>query len=181
MLEQIDHSLAVALGERDRNTGEHCQRVIGLSLAPLQTVVHAARTRSADSVQALPAAGLPGAASSFAATGAPVSAARNTRRLGSAPLLLAAVIAYTRPPLKKNENTSGEPSAKFSPACSTSLGSAQGASSVSFGSQASGPLAGAPCVGVSFGAHDHESFEPFAPLFVAHSTRDLHDWLLAHA
>ncbi|MFO1339249.1 MAG: HAD-IA family hydrolase [Burkholderiaceae bacterium] len=41
--------------------------------------------------------------------------------------------------------------------------------------------AGAPCVGVSFGAHDHESFEPFAPLFVAHSTRDLHDWLLAHA
>lgn len=34
--------------------------IIGLSLAPLQTVVHAARTRSADSVQALPAAGLPG-------------------------------------------------------------------------------------------------------------------------
>ena len=33
VLTQIDHSLAVALGERDRNTGEHCQRVIGLSLA----------------------------------------------------------------------------------------------------------------------------------------------------
>jgi phosphoglycolate phosphatase len=40
--------------------------------------------------------------------------------------------------------------------------------------------AGAQRVGVSFGAHDHESFEPFAPLFVAHSTRELHDWLLAH-
>jgi phosphoglycolate phosphatase len=40
--------------------------------------------------------------------------------------------------------------------------------------------AGAQRVGVSFGAHDHESFEPFAPLFVAHSTRELHDWLLAN-
>ena len=40
--------------------------------------------------------------------------------------------------------------------------------------------AGAARVGVSFGAHDHESFEPFAPLFVAHSTRELHDWLLQH-
>ncbi len=41
--------------------------------------------------------------------------------------------------------------------------------------------AGTARVGVSFGAHDHESFEPFGPLFVAHSTRELHDWLLAHA
>ncbi len=41
--------------------------------------------------------------------------------------------------------------------------------------------AGAARVGVSFGAHDHESFEPFAPLFVAHSTRELHDWLDEHA
>jgi phosphoglycolate phosphatase len=41
--------------------------------------------------------------------------------------------------------------------------------------------AGAACVGVSFGAHDHEAFEPFAPLFVAHSTRELADWLLANA
>lgn len=40
--------------------------------------------------------------------------------------------------------------------------------------------AGTACVGVSFGAHDHESFAPFAPLFVAHSTRELHDWLLQH-
>jgi phosphoglycolate phosphatase len=38
--------------------------------------------------------------------------------------------------------------------------------------------AGAPCVGVSYGAHDHDSFAPFDPLFVAHSTRELHDWLL---
>jgi len=40
--------------------------------------------------------------------------------------------------------------------------------------------AGTPRVGVSFGAHDHASFEPFEPLFVAHSTRELHDWLLRH-
>ena len=40
--------------------------------------------------------------------------------------------------------------------------------------------AGTARVGVSFGAHDHESFEPFEPLFVAHSTRELHDWLLRH-
>ncbi|MFT7721775.1 MAG: HAD-IA family hydrolase [Roseateles sp.] len=41
--------------------------------------------------------------------------------------------------------------------------------------------AGAPCVAVSFGAHHHDSFAGFAPLFVAHSTRELHDWLLDHA
>lgn len=41
--------------------------------------------------------------------------------------------------------------------------------------------AGAACVAVGFGAHDHESFAEFAPLFVAHSTRELHDWLIAHA
>ena len=40
--------------------------------------------------------------------------------------------------------------------------------------------AGTPCVGVSYGAHDHEAFAEFNPLFVAHSTRDLHDWLLQH-
>ncbi|HJV68486.1 HAD-IA family hydrolase [Ideonella sp.] len=40
--------------------------------------------------------------------------------------------------------------------------------------------AGTACVGVSFGAHDHESFQPFSPLFVAHSTRDLHDWLVTN-
>ncbi|MBK7616891.1 MAG: HAD-IA family hydrolase [Vitreoscilla sp.] len=41
--------------------------------------------------------------------------------------------------------------------------------------------AGAASVGVSYGAHDHEAFAPLNPLHVAHSTRELHDWLLAHA
>jgi phosphoglycolate phosphatase len=41
--------------------------------------------------------------------------------------------------------------------------------------------AGTPSVAVSFGAHDHESFAEFEPLHVAHSTRDLHEWLIAHA
>jgi phosphoglycolate phosphatase len=41
--------------------------------------------------------------------------------------------------------------------------------------------AGTPAVAVSFGAHDHESFDAFEPLFVAHSTRELHDWLIDHA
>jgi phosphoglycolate phosphatase len=38
--------------------------------------------------------------------------------------------------------------------------------------------AGTARVGVSFGAHDHETFEPLGPLFVAHSTAQLHQWLL---
>jgi phosphoglycolate phosphatase len=41
--------------------------------------------------------------------------------------------------------------------------------------------AGAPSVAVSFGAHDHAAFDEFEPLFIAHSTRELHDWLVAHA
>jgi phosphoglycolate phosphatase len=41
--------------------------------------------------------------------------------------------------------------------------------------------AGTPRVGVSFGAHEHASFAAFDPLHVAHSTRELHDWLLDHA
>jgi phosphoglycolate phosphatase len=41
--------------------------------------------------------------------------------------------------------------------------------------------AGAAAVGVSYGAHDHAAFAPLNPLHVAHSTRELHDWLLAHA
>lgn len=41
--------------------------------------------------------------------------------------------------------------------------------------------AGVPGVAVSFGAHDPQSFGPFSPLHVARSTRELHDWLLAHA
>jgi phosphoglycolate phosphatase len=40
--------------------------------------------------------------------------------------------------------------------------------------------AGTPSVAVSFGAHGPNAFAEFAPLFVAHSTRELHDWLLAH-
>lgn len=41
--------------------------------------------------------------------------------------------------------------------------------------------AGVPSVAVSFGAHDHESFAEHQPLFIAHSTRELHDWLVQHA
>lgn len=41
--------------------------------------------------------------------------------------------------------------------------------------------AGAASVGVSFGAHASEAFAPLEPLHVAHSTADLHDWLLRHA
>ncbi len=40
--------------------------------------------------------------------------------------------------------------------------------------------AGVAAVGVSYGAHDHEAFDAHAPAFVAHSTRELHDWLLAN-
>lgn len=40
--------------------------------------------------------------------------------------------------------------------------------------------AGTPCVAVSYGAHDHAALAEFNPLFVAHSTRELHDWLLVH-
>jgi phosphoglycolate phosphatase len=41
--------------------------------------------------------------------------------------------------------------------------------------------AGVACVGVSYGAHPSEDFHRFEPLFVAHSTRELHDWLHEHA
>jgi len=41
--------------------------------------------------------------------------------------------------------------------------------------------AGVACVGVSYGAHPSEDFHRFGPLFVAHSTRELHDWLHEHA
>ena len=40
--------------------------------------------------------------------------------------------------------------------------------------------AGTARVAVSFGAHEAGSFEEHAPLFVAHSTEELHRWLLAH-
>ncbi len=41
--------------------------------------------------------------------------------------------------------------------------------------------AGTPSVAVSFGAHEHEAFAAFGPLHIAHSTRELHDWLILHA
>ena len=41
--------------------------------------------------------------------------------------------------------------------------------------------AGCASVGVSYGAHDHGEFAALQPRFVAHSVRELHDWLLAHA
>jgi phosphoglycolate phosphatase len=40
--------------------------------------------------------------------------------------------------------------------------------------------AGTPRVGVSYGAHEAEAFDEHGPLFIAHSTRELHDWLLAN-
>jgi phosphoglycolate phosphatase len=41
--------------------------------------------------------------------------------------------------------------------------------------------AGVACVAVSYGAHPSEDFHRHSPLFVAHSTRELHDWLHEHA
>jgi phosphoglycolate phosphatase len=40
--------------------------------------------------------------------------------------------------------------------------------------------AGVASVGVAYGAHAHETFRGYAPLHVAHSARELHDWLAAH-
>jgi phosphoglycolate phosphatase len=41
--------------------------------------------------------------------------------------------------------------------------------------------AGVASVGVSFGAHAHEAFAPYSPLFIAHSMQELHDWLMENA
>jgi len=41
--------------------------------------------------------------------------------------------------------------------------------------------AGCASVAVSFGAHEPEAFAALAPLFIAHSTAQLHGWLAAHA
>jgi phosphoglycolate phosphatase len=41
--------------------------------------------------------------------------------------------------------------------------------------------AGCPSVGVSYGAHEPGEFDALQPLFVAHSVRSLHDWLLQNA
>ena len=40
--------------------------------------------------------------------------------------------------------------------------------------------AGVASIGVSFGAHDHESFAAYEPRFVAHSTAELSAWLARH-
>ncbi len=40
--------------------------------------------------------------------------------------------------------------------------------------------AACPSVGVSYGAHEPEAFAALAPRHVAHSVRDLHDWLLVN-
>ena len=41
--------------------------------------------------------------------------------------------------------------------------------------------AGCASVGVSYGAHEADGFAALNPRFVAHSVRQLHDWLLANA
>ena len=41
--------------------------------------------------------------------------------------------------------------------------------------------AGCASVGVSYGAHEPAAFQALKPLHVAHSVRELHDWLLANA
>jgi len=41
--------------------------------------------------------------------------------------------------------------------------------------------AGCDSVAVSYGAHEPEAFHVLQPLFVAHSVRQLHDWLLVNA
>ena len=38
--------------------------------------------------------------------------------------------------------------------------------------------AGCASVGVSYGAHEWAGFAALQPRFVAHSVRELHDWLL---
>lgn len=40
--------------------------------------------------------------------------------------------------------------------------------------------AGCASVGVSYGAHEPAEFHALGPLHIAHSVRDLHDWLLAN-
>ena len=41
--------------------------------------------------------------------------------------------------------------------------------------------AGTARVAVSYGAHEKDAFDAHGPLFVAHSTRELQQWLLQHA
>lgn len=41
--------------------------------------------------------------------------------------------------------------------------------------------AGCASVGVSYGAHEPDAFHALQPRYIAHSVRELHDWLLTHA
>ncbi len=41
--------------------------------------------------------------------------------------------------------------------------------------------AGCASIGVSYGAHEPDAFHALTPLHIAHSVRELHDWLLAYA
>ena len=41
--------------------------------------------------------------------------------------------------------------------------------------------AGCASIGVSYGAHEPDAFHALKPLHIAHSVRELHDWLLAYA
>lgn len=41
--------------------------------------------------------------------------------------------------------------------------------------------AGCPSVAVSYGAHEPDTFHALNPLYIAHSVRQLHDWLLRNA
>ena len=40
--------------------------------------------------------------------------------------------------------------------------------------------AGCPSLGVSYGAHEPSAFAALKPLYIAHSVRDMRDWLLAN-
>ena len=41
--------------------------------------------------------------------------------------------------------------------------------------------AGCQSVGVSYGAHEPDAFHELKPRFIAHTVRELHDWLLNNA
>ncbi len=41
--------------------------------------------------------------------------------------------------------------------------------------------AGAPRIGVGYGAHEAAAFDAFQPLHIAHSVAELHEWLADHA
>ena len=41
--------------------------------------------------------------------------------------------------------------------------------------------AGCASVGVSYGAHEPDAFHELRPLHIAHSVRELHDWLQHNA